>query len=152
MSTLKKILIPLILTLSLHAGAMSPEMNTSVGAQTSWPVTGQFGVGAALNFPLTSLIFFPYLSFDVNGVEYLDKKVYYREINYGAGAKLLLSSLIYRGTLGRMYRMYEKLVDESWRAELGFGTIIQNMEITLNYRHYYPLEKRAVVITIGWVF
>ncbi|MCK5884526.1 MAG: hypothetical protein KAG61_12620 [Bacteriovoracaceae bacterium] len=149
---IKKILIPLLLTFSLHANAMNFELNSSIGAQISWPIAGQFGVGTALNFPLASLVLFPYLSLDLHGVEYLDKTVYFKEVGYGAGAKIFSGNLIYRGTFGRIYRMYEELADESYRLGLGFGTRIKQFEVTINYHHYYPLEKKSVVLMTGMVF
>ncbi len=149
---IRKAIVIIFITFPLYCSAMNLEVDTTVGAQTSWPISGQYGVGGAINFSLTSLILFPYLSLDVNGVEYIDKTVYFKEINYGLGTKLLYNTLIYRASLGRMYRMYEGLADESWRAELGFGTRVQSFEITLNYRHYYPLEKHAVVLMTGMVF
>lgn len=142
-----------LICLSFSAAASSLEADILFGAQTSDPMSAQWGAGIGLNTTLaTSVVGFAHTEMNLYAVEYINKKVLFKEVPLGIGTKIVFGSTLIRVVVDRVYRFYEGLNDSGYRVGTGVGTVVNRVEATINYYKYYKIEKTAVILNIAYLF
>lgn len=138
---------------SVQAG-MHLELNAHLGMQSTQPTLCKFGLGIAPELAIGPISILTYLDYDRYSIQYTDTRQDYNELNYGAGAKLRLSSdkKFLMARVGRSSISYSDLKDTDWRFGGGVGATFGHTEYSLGYYRYLDYTRDVLFLSVAYVW